>query len=144
MQFRWRVDNGTMPVDEFNIIPGTGAILPGVHQQFLVEFIPRNVAKYDSQIILDVPKVKNGVVSIAATGESVVPRLALSHEVLDFGQCFLQHDYILGMVISNAAKLPVQFQIEPQDDISVALARFTSDPHRGVIAAQGAAASYSS
>lgn len=76
--------------------------------------------------------------SIAATGESVVPRLSLSHEVLDFGDCFLQHPYTLGMVISNAAKLPVKFEIEPQDEISVALAGFTADPSNGGVAAQGA------
>lgn len=138
MQFSWRVDNEALPADEFNIIPCTGAILPGVHQQFLVEFIPRNVAKYDSQIILDVPKVKSGAVSIAATGECVVPRLSMSHEVLDFGDCFLHHPYTLGMVISNDAKLPVKFEIEPQDEISVALAGFTADPSNGGVAAQGA------
>lgn len=143
MQFSWRVDNGTMPPDEFNIIPCTGAILPGVHQQFLVEFIPRTVTKYDSQIILDVPKVKSGAVSIAVTGECVVPRLALSHEVLDFGDCFLNHPYTLGMVISNAAKLPVKFEIEPQDDISVALAGFTANPSHGGVAAHGAPTSCS-
>jgi hypothetical protein len=83
--------------------------------------------------------VKNSAVSIAAIGESVVPRMTLSHEVLDFGHCFLQHDYVFDIAISNAAKLPVQFKIEPQDDISAALARFTADPPTGIVAAQGAA-----
>lgn len=137
MQFSWRVLNGDLPESEFNIIPSTGAILPGMRQKVLVEFTPRNVARYNSQIILDIPKVRSAAATIAATGESVVPRLVLSHEVLDYGHCFLNHPYTLGLVISNTAKLPVKFEIEPQDDVSVALAGFSASPSNGGIPAQG-------
>jgi hydrocephalus-inducing protein len=139
LQFSWRVDNGSMPADEFNVVPSTGAILPGGHQQFLVEFIPRNVCKYKSRLVLDMPKVADEAMSIAVTAECVVPRLTLSHDVLDFGACFLQHPYTLGMTIANTAKLPVKFRIEPQDEISVALAEFTASPASGAVAAKGVA-----
>jgi hydrocephalus-inducing protein len=137
MQYSWRVDNGNRAHKEFHIIPEHGSVLPGQTQTILVEFISKDICKYDSKLLMDVPDVQEGLVSVPVVAECAVPCLQLVSTVLDFGDCFLNYPYTFDLTLVNNAKLPGKFAVEPQDAISKSLAGFTVTPHEGGIPAQG-------
>lgn len=137
MPFNWRVENGTRPAGEFKMIPSSGAILPGSKQQCLVEFISKNICRYHAALVLDIPKVQSNVLKVAVAAECVVPKLFISTDMLDFGECPLDYTCTVAIVLSNKAKLPVKFVVEEQDPNGLALAEFSASPAMGGIAAQG-------
>lgn len=136
-RFFWRVDNGSRGPNEFNIIPDRGSILPGGHQTVRVEFISKNVCSYNAKLILDMPTIQECAMVLPIVAECVVPKLKIPHDTLDFGNCFLQSPATQTLTLSNDAKLPAKFVVEPQGAAGAALAKYSCHPSEGTIVAQG-------
>lgn len=137
MPFCWRVENGQRPQGEFNLIPSCGAILPGSKQEILVELISSYICRYSAALTLDMPGIQTDVVKVDVMAECAVPKLRVSTEVLDFGECPLNYLCTMALVVSNKSKLPVKFAIDEQDPTGTALAEFSATPERGTVAPQG-------
>jgi len=86
---------------------------------------------------MDLPLVGEAVARIPITAECCVPRVSLLQETLDFGSCFLRHEYTLPLVLSNESKLPGKFEVVPQDEQSKGLAVYTAEPSSGPIPGRG-------
>ena len=73
------------------ILPATGTILPMGRQKVSVEFLSRDIQKYDEhRLVLGIPMVGEALCSIPIHAECVVPMVALSAGFLDFEHCFLR------------------------------------------------------
>lgn len=83
------------------------------------------------------PGIQSDVLKVNVMAECAVPKLHVSSEVLDFGECPLNYPCTMAFVVSNKAKLPVKFLIDEQDPTGIALAEFSADPGRGAVAPQG-------
>eukprot|EP00892_Ulva_mutabilis_P006441 jgi/Ulvmu1/4169/UM019_0148.1 len=137
MPFSWQIDNGVRPAAEFNLIPSSGAVLPGGKQEILVEFISTNVCRYNAAFVLDMPKIQESVLRVEVTAQCAVPKLHISTDVLNFGDCPLDYPCTMVLVVSNLAKLPVKFVVDEQDPAGLALAEFVANPATGGISPQG-------
>lgn len=124
------------------MIPAHGAILPGAQQIFLIEFIPKHICKYNVALALDVPGVQADVLHVGAAADCVVPKLHISNDTLEFGECPLDYPCTMAFIVFNKAKLPVKFIIEEQDPAGFALAEFCAEPQAGGVVPQGAVKSH--
>ena len=147
MRYVWRIERGSQassvakhaPPREFNIIPSTGAILPGDRQTVRIELISQTVGVYKgTQLVLDLPNVEPRASAVPIAATCVVPRLSIPTATLDFDLCFLQHPAKRTLTLRNEEELPAKFQVAPQDAAGAALAEFTAAPACGAIPASGA------
>merc|ERR1711927_103772 len=67
----------------------------------------------------------------------MVPRVTVTADVLDFGECFLRHPYKMPLQLVNDSKLPAKFEVLPQNAQSRGLAEYEVEPKAGGIAAWG-------
>eukprot|EP00955_Chlamydomonas_euryale_P060740 357809-Chlamydomonas_euryale.AAC.3 len=126
MRFGWRVPaDKDGPDREFHVVPARGQILPGGRQKVTVEFVSHSVQRYTGYVLaLDIPIVGDGVACVPMEAECVVPRLSLSAQVLEFGECYLRHPYTRKLRVINESKLPAKFEVLPQEPQSTGLAVF--------------------
>eukprot|EP00232_Nephroselmis_pyriformis_P008175 CAMPEP_0182895474 /NCGR_PEP_ID=MMETSP0034_2-20130328/25702_1 /TAXON_ID=156128 /ORGANISM="Nephroselmis pyriformis, Strain CCMP717" /LENGTH=2117 /DNA_ID=CAMNT_0025029307 /DNA_START=132 /DNA_END=6482 /DNA_ORIENTATION=- len=122
---------------EFSIVPDTGTIVPHGQQTVQVEFISRTLQQYDYHLAMAIPGVGDAVHRVPVTAECCVPRVELPVDFLDFGTCFLRHEYEQTLRLRNDSKLPAKFEVMPQDEQSKGLAVYTAEPQSGGIPARG-------
>ena len=79
-----------------------------------VNFTPSCVKSYSTALLVDVDEAGREVYSIPITAKSVVPRVTLITQLLDYGRCFLRHPYMHSVEIMNDTALPVKYEMPPQ------------------------------
>ena len=135
MKFVVRVDED--PKNEFLLVPSSGTLLPMGKQRISMELTSRTIRKYKLSLIVDLPGVGDAIQTFPVTAECMVPKIDVSSENLDFGDCFLRHPYKIPFQILNDSKLPAKFEVLPQSDQSKGLAEYDIEPKSGGIAAKG-------
>lgn len=137
MKFVWRVDEDNEGIPEFQVIPSGGRVLPKGKQVTRVELVSKSIAKYQRNLVLDIPDVGSGLVTVPILAECAVPKLEIETDILDFDECFIRHNYERDFKIINRSNLPSKFEILQQDVQSRSLATFRAHPDSGGIPAQG-------
>lgn len=96
-----------------------------------INFTPSSVKSYSTALIVDVDEAGREVFSIPITAKSIIPRVTLLTQLLDYGRCFLRYPYMHSVEIMNDSPLPVKYEMPPQVDQSILI---YSTPHpSGVI-----------
>ncbi|CAG9464033.1 unnamed protein product [Pedinophyceae sp. YPF-701] len=124
-------------VEEFSIEPAYGTLPPGGTQRVRLEFVAQRVRKYETELLVDVPGVGQGVRSIPVRAESFVPEISLRETIIEFGESFLQFPYRRPITLVNKTRLPAKFEVLPQDDQSKNLGNITCEPQIGGVPAMG-------
>ena len=132
------VDDPEVP-DEFLITPAAGAILPGGTQKVSIELTSRTVIHYDTELVMDIPGVREEAHSIPLTADCCIPKVSIVTDTLDFGDCFLRHPYTRTFRLVNESKLPAKYRVLPQDEQSEGLGVYTAAVLEGTIAAKSEA-----
>ena len=121
----------------FVLIPSSGTLLPMGKQTVTIELISKSIRRYDTPLLIDIPGVGDGVYEVPVKAECMVPRVTVTADVLDFGECFLRHPYKMPLQLVNDSKLPAKFEVLPQNAQSRGLAEYEVEPKAGGIAAWG-------
>ena len=121
----------------FVLIPSSGTLLPMGKQTVTIELISKSIRRYDTPLLIDIPGVGDGVLEVPVNAECMVPRVTVTADVLDFGECFLRHPYKMPLQLVNDSKLPAKFEVLTQNAQSRGLAEYEVEPKSGGIAAWG-------
>jgi hydrocephalus-inducing protein len=155
--FRYRIKPPAAPnkPQEFELSPETAVIIPFEKQKITVDFTAYSVKMYEVFLTVDIEGVGSNLLSLPVRADSRSPtvsgcfwidswfhlklnylfQLILSSTVLDFGDCFINHNYEQQIQIQNETDLPARFEIIPQDEFSQALAHISTPTPKGVVPA---------
>lgn len=117
LNYQWHMAEDPNPAArDFTILPGKGTVLPYAKQKVQVEFQPLSVQRYNLNLVMDIPDVKDAAAKLPVVAECAVPiiSLAAGGELLQFGQVFLRHPYTQQFTLVNESKLPAKFEVLPQ------------------------------
>ena len=119
--------------NEFDISPNGGSLNPGHNQKLQVDFIPTNLGRYDKFLVVDVPGVGEGILSIPISAKCIVPAIELSTAELDFKRTFINHPYTLKAILKNPDDHPAKYEIVDSADKEKNGVMFTSSCPKSVI-----------
>ena len=88
---------------------------------------------YLTELVLFVAEAGEEIFSLPISAKSEVPAVRLETPYLDYGRCFLQYPYTLGVILTNPSRLPVKYEMEPPPDERTL--HYSTDPSSGVIEA---------
>lgn len=124
---------GAGPPKEFEIVPSTGTLQPQSEQKITVKFISNTIKKYELNLVVDVEKVGEDVLSLPISAKCVVPPVTVLSPILDYGRCFLRHPYEHSVKLHNDSDLPAKYELLPQQINEDTPIVYSSPKAKGVV-----------
>ncbi|KAJ3106206.1 hypothetical protein HDU97_006839 [Phlyctochytrium planicorne] len=134
MKFRLRMmssDEGTS--NEFEIEPSLGTIPPVGVAEIKVNFTPSEIKRYDEALAVDVIGVGEELLILPVRAESIVPEISLRTPLLDYGDCFLVHNYVKNIELVNETGFPAHYELLSQEESAKNVYSYASRNGTGVI-----------
>ncbi|XP_074644164.1 hydrocephalus-inducing protein homolog [Tubulanus polymorphus] len=120
---------------EFTITPDKGMLSPRSSQNIEIELVSNSIRKYDLALVVDVAGVGKEILTLPIQARCVVPSINILTPILDYGRCFLNHEYENSIRLSNDTDLPAKYEILPQDLDALSPITYFSPQPIGVIKA---------
>ncbi|PBJ80797.1 hypothetical protein BCY84_00999 [Trypanosoma cruzi cruzi] len=103
--FRLRVPESSLLHGLITVSPSEGIILPKQQEEIHVSLVSDIVGNCETMLLVDVEGVGDGVDSIPIKAACLVPTLSLSTERLQYGTCFVGHEYVMNLEVVNKTAL---------------------------------------
>ncbi|XP_052230840.1 hydrocephalus-inducing protein-like isoform X4 [Dreissena polymorpha] len=120
---------------EFEIIPASGTIPPQSEIKVTVKFISNTIKKYEMNLVVDVDKVGEEIVSLPITAKCMVPLITVLSPILDYGRCFLRHPYEHSIKLHNDSDLPAKYELIAQRVNNETPIMYRSPQPKGIVEA---------
>jgi hypothetical protein len=123
---------GDENANEFDIVPGSGTLLPNCSQRVQVDFISCNEKRYDLCLAVDLEGVGKELKTIPVTATCAAPQVTFEpHGCLSYGDVFIRYPFHQSLYLHNTSNLPAKFEVMPQEDKS--RAEFEPDQWTGSV-----------
>ncbi|KAJ7536387.1 hypothetical protein O6H91_12G067600 [Diphasiastrum complanatum] len=133
LKFKFRMCSKTS--SGFSVSPDLFIVRPLETKNLVIELLPLEVKSYDTVLYADIPSVGNSFASIQLRADALTPKVSLSRNLLDLGNCFLRYSYTAEVNLLNESKVHARYEVLPQNDSTKDYALVRAKTDSGIISA---------
>ena len=133
-QFGLRIpQDGKGELREFEIVPNKDSIQPNETKKLKIKFVPHFRKVYKNVMVLDIEGIGKDMKSIPILAESLVPKVKVSPQILEFGDIFLRYQQTKTIDLSNESDLHARFIVHKLSSKFEQFGQIVTDLDKGQI-----------
>ncbi|KAH6588049.1 hypothetical protein BASA50_010912 [Batrachochytrium salamandrivorans] len=135
MKFSLRISAPEVDLAEvgFQISSDCGEVPALSSIQISVSINPRLSQHVSFEVVVDIEDVAMDMLRLPVYLESVAPEINVTSPLIDFGDCYIYHDYSRSISLVNDSEFAANFEIIPSQEHTEGDFSFISDPNIGII-----------